>query len=269
MQGSVRKKGNRWYHSFELPSIDEKRKRIERCGGNKALNDAIYTYANAFVEPKKLTYDAYVTDWLEDHIKENRKINMYERYKSIYNNNIKPHIGQYLIKDLKPILIEKLLNSEKKKGLSNTSLEGIYGLINSSLNRALRLQLINDNVCKFIEKPKRNKFVPNTLSIDEFNLLLSCIDTEDYWNYVFKLCLIVTMELGLRRGEAAGLESSNINFENNIVKITNNLIYTNTSVEIGPPKTIESERNISIFDELLDLLKFHKKTKNLNRLEYG
>ena len=223
----------------------------------------MYKYTNGFVEPKKLTYDAYVSDWLENYIKDNRKINTYERYKSLYVNNIKPYIGQYLLKDLKPILIEKLLNSEKKKGLSNTTLEGIYGVINSSLNRAVRLQLINDNICKFIEKPKRNKYISNTLSVDEFILLLSCLDLKDYGNYVFKLCLIVTLELGLRRGEVAGLEWNNIDFENNIVKITNNLIYTNTSVEVGTPKTIESERSISISDELLELLKFHKKIKIL------
>ena len=275
MQGSVRKKGDRWYYSFELSSIDGKRKRIERCGGNtkkealEALNDAMYKYINGFIEPKKLTYDSYVCDWLENHIKDNRKINTYERYKSLYTNNIKPYIGQYLLKDLKPILLEKLLNSEKKKGLSNTTLESIYGVINSSLNRAVRLQLINDNICKFIEKPKRNKFVSNTLTVDEFNLLLSALDLKDYGNYVFKLCLIVTLELGLRRGEVAGLEWNNIDFENNTVKIINNLIYTNTSVEVGTPKTIESERSISVSDELLELLKFYKKNQNLNKLEYG
>lgn len=275
MQGSVRKKGDRWYYSFELPSIDGKRKRIERCGGNtkkealESLNEAMYKYANGFVEPKKLTYDAYVTDWLEDYIKENRKINTYERYKSLYLNKIKPHIGQYLLKDLKPILIEKLLNAEKKKGLSNTTLEGIYGVINSSLNRAVRLQLINDNMCKFIEKPKRNKYVSNTLTVEEFALLVSHLNSTDYGNYVFKFCLIVTLELGLRRGEVAGLEWSNIDFENKKIKINNNLIYTNTSVQVGTPKTIESERSIRISDDLLELFKLHKKKQNLNRLEYG
>jgi Site-specific recombinase XerD len=275
MQGSVRKKGDRWYYSFEIPSIDGKRKRIERSGGNtkkealEALNEAMYKYANGFVEPKKLTYDSYVTDWLEDYIKENRKINTYERYKSLYLNNIKPHIGQYLLKDLKPILIEKLLNAEKKKGLSNTTLEGIYGVINSSLNRAVRLQLINDNMCKFIEKPKRNKYVSNTLTVDEFTLLLSHLDSTNYGNYVFKLCLIVTLELGLRRGEVAGLEWNNIDFENKKIKINNNLIYTNTSVDVGTPKTIESERSIRISDDLLGLFKLHKKKQNLNKLEYG
>lgn len=107
------------------------------------------------------------------------------------------------------------------------------------------------------------------LTVEEFTLLLSHLDSTDYGNYVFKLCLIVTLELGLRRGEVAGLEWSNIDFEKKKIKINNNLIYTNTSVQVGTPKTIESERSISVSNDLLELFKTHKKKQNLNRLEYG
>lgn len=275
MQGGVRKKGNRWYYYFDIGTIDGKRKKIERSGGNTkkealaALNDAIYKYSNGFVEPQKLSYDSYMNDWLENFIKENRKINTYQRYRDLYNKHIKPFIGHYFIKDLKPILIEQLLNAAKKNGLSNTTLEGIYGVINTSLNRAVRLQLINDNICKFVEKPRRNKYTANILDIDEFNLLLNGLNTYNYGDYIFKLCLITTMELGLRRGEVAGLEWSNINFTDNTITIINNLIYTNTSVEMGTPKTIESERTLSVSNELISLLKDHKRVQNINKLEYG
>ncbi|KGK87998.1 tyrosine-type recombinase/integrase [Clostridium sp. HMP27] len=275
MQGSVRKKGNKWYYSFEVPGEGGKRKRIERSGGNtkkealEALNEAMYKYMNGFVEPKKLTYDEYMNDWLENFVKENRKINTYERYKEIYKNNIKPYIGKYLLKDLKPLFVEKLLQNEKKKGLSNSTVEAIYGVINTSLNRAVRLQIINDNVCKFVERPRRDKFKANTLTIDEFNLLLSDLNKNIYGDYIFKLALMTTMELGLRRGELGGLEWENIDFENNLVNIKNNLIYTNNSVELGTPKTEESERAIYISDELLEQLKKHKKVQALNKLHYG
>lgn len=154
------------------------------------------------------------------------------RYKEIYTNNVKPYLGQCLMKDLKPILIENLINSDKKRGLSNTSLQTIYGVINTSLNRAVKLQIINDNICRFVERPRRNKFTANILTIDEFNIMLNHLDTTIYGNYIFSLALMVTIELGLRRGELAGLEWENIDFENNIIKIQNNLIYINTSVPL-------------------------------------
>lgn len=274
MQGSVRKKGSRWYYYFDIIDIGGKKKRIERSGGNtkaealEALNEALYKYNNGFVEPRKLKYNEYIDDWLENYIKQNRKINTYVRYKELYTNNIKPYLGEYLLKDLKPILIEQLINSEKKKGLSNTTLQTIYGVINTSLNRAVKLQLLNDNICKFVERPKRDRFTANILTIDEFNKMINHLNTDNYGNYIFELALMITIELGLRRGEVAGLEWENIDFENNIIKIENNLIYTNTSVELGTPKTLESQRSIYVSDELLQRLKDHKEIQDANKEKY-
>ena len=275
MQGSVRKKGNRWYYYFDITDIGGKKKRIERSGGNtkaealEVLNEAIYKYNTGYIEPRKLKYDDYINDWLENYIKQNRKINTYVRYKEIYTNNVKPYLGQCLMKDLKPILIENLINSEKKRGLSNTSLQTIYGVINTSLNRAVKLQIINDNICKFVERPRRNKFTANILTIDEFNMMLNHLDTTVYGNYIFSLALMVTIELGLRRGELAGLEWENIDFENNIIMIRNNLIYLNTSVELDTPKTLESQRNIYVSDEILEKLKEYKEVQDSNKEKYG
>ena len=281
MQGSVRKIGSKWYYSFEVTKENGKRKRIERSGGNTkkealdALNDAIYKYKNGYVEPKKLTYDEYITDWIENFIKENRKLNTYERYKELYKNNIKPYLGNILLKDLKAIHIENALLAEKKrkhknnKTLSNSTLQAIYGVINSSLNRAVRLQIINDNMCRFVERPKREKFVANTLSIAEFDLILNKLNKDNYGDYMFHLALLTVLELGLRRGELAGLEWDNIDFKNNIVDIKNNLVYTNTSVIVDTPKTEEGKRSIYISDELLEELKKHKKIQSINKLQYG
>ncbi|WP_034438081.1 tyrosine-type recombinase/integrase [Clostridium ihumii] len=274
MQGSVRKKGNKWYYSFEVQGEGGKRKRIERTGGNtkkealEALNDAIYKYNNGFIEPKKMTYDEYMHDWLE-FIKENRKLNTYERYNQLYKNNIAPYIGNLLLKDIKALNIEKLLNKAKKQGLSNTTVQGIYGVINSSLNRAVKLQIINDNICRFVERPKREKFVAETLTIDEFNMILNELDKNNYGDYMFSLALTTTLELGLRRGELGGLEWNDINFDNNSIRIKNNLIYTNNSVELGTPKTEDSNRAIYASNELLLKFKAYRKIQALNKLEYG
>ena len=53
MSGHLRKRGNKWYYSFETSSVDGKRKRIERVGGltkkesQQALRKAMLEYENA------------------------------------------------------------------------------------------------------------------------------------------------------------------------------------------------------------------------------
>jgi len=209
-------------------------------------------------------------DYLE-YIKENRKPNTYDRYSDLYRDYLKPYIGNTLLKDLKALQIEKMFQSikKKKRSLSSSSLQGIYGVLNASLNKAVKWQIVNDNICRFIERPKREKFTANILSIDELNMLLDNLDKDIYGDYIFHLSLLLVIELGLRRGELAGLEWGNINFKKNIVEIKNNLVYTNTSVLMGTPKTEESQRQIYISNGLLTRLKHHKNVQNKNSLKYG
>ncbi len=52
MEGHVRKRGEKWYYSFEASSVEGKRKRIERVGGRTkkeaeaALRKALEEYSN-------------------------------------------------------------------------------------------------------------------------------------------------------------------------------------------------------------------------------
>ena len=90
-------------------------------------------YEKGYVEPEKMTVEEYLDDWVENYIKENRKINTYNRYRGLIDRNIIPNIGSILLKDLRPIHVETMFLEEKKKGISNSSLENIYVVINSAL----------------------------------------------------------------------------------------------------------------------------------------
>lgn len=275
MQGGVRKRGKKWYYYFDVGELGGKRKKIERVGGNtkaeaeKALREAIMRYENGYIEPKNMTIEEYFVNWLENYIKENRKINTYNSYKGILKNNIIPNIGSIKLKDIKPIHIENLLLNEKKKGLSGTTVQNIYVVINSALNRAVKLQIIHDNPCKYIERPKRDKFVANVLTVEDFYKIIDSLNIEKYTDYIFSLALQIVLELGLRRGELAGLEWENINFKENTIDIKNNLIYSNGKVYLDTPKTEESERTLYISNDLKKLLKTHKKIQSENKLKYG
>lgn len=83
------------------------------------------------------------------------------------------------------------------------------------------------------------------------------------------MALNLVLETGLRRGELAGLEWSNLDYKNNILEIKNNLVYTNNTVVLTTPKTEESQRNLYISDHLIKILKSHHKKQMDNKLFYG
>lgn len=68
MEGHVRKRGDKWYYSFEASNVDGKRKRIERVGGRTkkeaemALRAALQQYNNAGLhfEPSEISVSDYM-----------------------------------------------------------------------------------------------------------------------------------------------------------------------------------------------------------------
>ncbi|WP_443660096.1 tyrosine-type recombinase/integrase [Clostridium algidicarnis] len=277
MQGGVRKRGKTWSYYFDIGLVEGKRKKKEKGGfktkseAQRSLNDAMYEYENGgYVAPKKTTLAEFSTNWLENYVKPLRKTTTYNRYGDLLRKYILTTIGYMNITDVQSQHIEKLLlDIRKKNQISGTTLQAIYTLINTIMNRALKLKVIKDNPCKYVERPRRDKYTPDTLEVEDIHLLFDVLDLTDRYDYIFSIALKITLELGLRRGELGGLCWEDVNFKDNIISIKNNLIYTNGHVQITTPKTLESTRNIYISDSLLEVLKKLKLKQNEDRLKYG
>ena len=277
MKGGVRKRGKTWSYYFYIGEINGKKKMKEKSGfkskpiAERAMRDALYEYEHGnYIEPKKIILTQFALDWVENYIKPLRKITTYNRYKELINKYLSPAIGHINIVDIQPIHIEKMLLAIKKKNsIGSSTLQAVYTITNTIMNRALKLKLIRDNPCKYVERPKRTNFKPDILDVDEIPKLYNALDLTDMYDYMFHIALRLTLELGLRRGELGGLEWKDINFKANTITIENNLIYTNGHVYMVKPKTDESNRSLYISDEALNLLKKLHKKQSKNKLKYG
>lgn len=275
MKGSVRKKGDTWYYRIELGIVDGKRKQKEK-GGFKlkrdcesAMTKAIYDLENNFVLPdEKLTFDNIVQNFLT-HTKATKKLNTYDRYESLYKRHIKKEFGDLKAMKVSPERLEILFDS--KKHLSGSTLQLIYTVINSSYERAIKQKKLNDNPCKYIDRPTRGKVETEVLTIDEALKVLDSLDLNKYNDYIMHLALNICLELGLRRGELAGLQWKHIDNNKKTITIEDNLIYVNghTYLNYEDLKTEASSRILPVSDELLKLLEQHRKRQMENKLLYG
>lgn len=275
MKGGVRKRGATWSYYYELGIIDGKRKKKEKGGfvdkptAEKALREAIYNFENGgYIEPKKTKFTEFALEWLEKYVKPMRKISTYNRYHEIINKYLTDSIGSMNIIDIQSYHIEQLL-LKYHNDLSGSTRQGIYTIINTIMNRALKLKVIKDNPCKYVERPKRIKFTPEVLTPKEIQKIYDALDLKDKYDYVFYIGLKLTLELGIRRGELGGLEWHNINFEENTIMIKNNLIYSNGHVYMLTPKTQESNRSIYISNDVLELLKKYHIKQSKDKLSAG
>ena len=270
MQGSIRKKGKSYYIRYYQDG-----KQIERIGGKtkkeaqSKLNEILYKLENGYTISSDMFISDYLDMWLDDYIKDIRSENTYVKYKNICDKYIIPVLGDIKLSALKVIHIEKLIRHFRKEGLNPTSTQNYYGIIRAALNKAVKLQLLNDNPCKFIDTPKRSKFKANTLTVQEFYLIYDKLNAELYEDYIFKLALDIALETGLRRGEMCGLTWDDIDFTNKCIHINQALIRVDNTYTISSLKTDSSYRSLPISDALLVKLENHKKRQKINRVKYG
>lgn len=275
MKGSVRKKGDTWYYRIELGIVDGKRKQKEKGGFRlkkdceTAMTKAIHDLENNFVLPdEKLTLDNIVQNFLT-HTKATKKLNTSDRYESLYNNHIKKELADLKAMKVSPERLEILFDS--KKHLSGSTLQLIYTVINSAYDRAIKQRKLNDNPCKYIDRPTRGKVETEVLTIDEALKVLDSLDLNKYNDYIMHLALNICLELGIRRGELAGLQWKHIDNNKRTITIEDNLIYVNghTYLNYEDLKTQASSRLLPVSDNLLKLLEQHRKRQMENKLLYG
>jgi integrase len=277
MRGSIRKRGNVWYYRFR-----ENDKLIEKRGGSKEeaeikLNEALYRINNGYISDSYMLLKDYMLMWADDYIKGEKSENTYNKYMQTINKYINPMIGAIKLSDLKVVHIEKFIRDLKKvkvntnKLISPTSVQSYYGILRAALNKAVKLQLINNNPCKFVDTPKRAKFKANVLTIDELKLIYGKVNSNSYEDYIFRLALDITSETGLRRGELCGLDiDKDIDIGKQTLTVRQALIRVeNTYVLSDKLKTESSYRTLPISNSLCSKIENHKKILKMNKIKYG
>lgn len=277
MRGSIRKRGKVWYYRYR-----ENDKLIEKKGGTKEeaekkLNEILYRINNGYISDSDMLLKDYMIMWVNDYIKDEKSENTYNKYVQTIEKYINPMIGTIKLSDIKVMHIEKFIRDLKKvkvntnKLISPTSVQSYYGILRSALNKAVKLQLINNSPCRFVDTPKRTKFKANVLTLEELRLIYEKVNSNSYEDYIFRLALDITSETGLRRGELCGLDiNKDINIEKQTLTVRQALIRVkNTHILSSKLKTESSYRTLPISNALCNKIENHKKILKLNQSKYG
>ncbi|MBL1704527.1 site-specific integrase, partial [Klebsiella pneumoniae] len=123
-------------------------------------------------------------------------------------NNIEKHIIPYfkniLLKDFKPVLYQKFINSLVDSGYSRRTIEIVHGTMNNAMEKAIILEKITKNPCIGVEiKVKAKESEVKFIESDRIADFLREAYKYDYIYWIFYKALI---ETGMRKGEAAALQ---------------------------------------------------------------
>ena len=227
---------------------------------DKARTDA---RTGIFVSPTKITVQDHFEAWWT--IKSQKvKPTTADNYRQILDRYILPNLGSMALKDLTPVLIERML-LDLNKDHSESTVRLVSIVLAQGLDRAIKDHLLAINPAKVIERPKGKKKSVTPYTSSELKELLKAL--ENHRLFAFFRLLAYS---GARRGEILALKWSDLEFDKGTLSISKNRTRIGRSViEQDSTKGGDGKRYIQIDSETLKILKKHRTDQIEERMKAG
>lgn len=271
-QISTRKRGNTWEYSFEIASVNGKRKRKSK-GGFRTKKECLeagtiakadYDRGLVKVTPKNLMTNDFLRDWYEKEIVSKDKLNTVVGYDNMLRNYIYPYFEGIKLIDVTPAVCQNFLNHLIGKNISQGYTDTIKRLFSGALSYAVfPMEYIPQNPFRYI-KYKRPKPKIETIDFNTYNLILDSISARCNYYYV---PFNIAWYTGMRIGEVCALEWNDVDFENKTIAVNKTMVEKGKIVKIETPKSESSNRSILVSDTLINQLKEWRQTQINNAKE--
>lgn len=198
----------------------------------------------------------FCMDTLWADLANNTRRNRRERY----DKNIKNHIGNLSLKDVKPMHCTQILNDMEEKPYdcfgnhyAGSTIRQTYIVLGIMFKEAISNDLIAKHPLDDVKFKKTVKSVDDIhfLTVEEQKKFLAvAADSNNGRQYQLLL------ETGLRTGELIGLTFDDIDFENRTLSVNRSLEfrYKSGKWQAGPPKTKTSYRTIHLTQTAFEIL---------------
>jgi integrase len=132
----------------------------------------------------------------------------------------------------------------------------VQGMLSIAFDRAIVLGIAKKNPSRMIGNIKSKKPKVDFWTIDEFQKVISLLYKADYYEHYLFMCYWLLFMTGMRLGEAAALQWSDIDFDTGLISIDKSLYYRSMSdYKFVDPKTPASIRTIYIDGDTLNELR--------------
>ena len=198
-----------------------------------------------------MTVDAWFNRWLKDVVG-NRAPNTLRNYRERYEHNVQPFIGSMLLRDVKPMDCQMILNA-MESDYAGSTIRQTYMTMGTFFKSAKDNGFIDRHPMDGVRymKPVRAVDDIHFLTVDEQKQFLEVAkNSHNYAQYV------LILETGLRTGEMIGLTWDAIDWEKHTLTVNKTLEfrYKQDEWRAGPPKTESSYRTIPLTDTAYNIL---------------
>ncbi len=214
--------------------------------------------------PGRLTVEQYLTRWMDDSAKGKLRPRTFASYAQVVRLHIVPGLGRVPLQRLSPQHVQAWLNDRQKTGLSPRTCQYARAILRSALAQALRWGVVSRNVAALVEAPRVIRHEIRPLQPVEARRLLE-VARED------RLCALFTvaLALGLRQGEALGLQWDAVELEAGALHVRKSLQRVDGAWHLVEPKSARSRRTVAMPEVVMAALRVHRVSQLQERLLAG
>ena len=204
---------------------------------------------------KKFIQEIYLP-WYKTQVKESTYKNRYATIEKHFSYFYKMNTDK-----IEPIHVQNW-QLKLAKNYSPNYVRIIQGMLAVAFDRAIVLGLAKKNPARMIGNVKSRKPKIDFWTLEEFQKVISLLYKGDYYEHYLFISYWLLFMTGMRIGEAAALQWSDIDFETGVLSINKNLYYkTMTDYKFVETKTQASIRDIVIDDDTIKELKEWKEVQ--------
>ncbi len=183
-----------------------------------------------------LTVATALDDYLQS-ARQNLKPRTAERYQQVIDGHLTPSLGKVELDKLTAIEIEKMYARKLQDGLSASTVQLIHAVLSSAVKRAVRLGLIQTNVCSNVQRPRIQRDEVVVFTYQEVQRMLSQAKYEP-----LEALWVLALTAGQRHGEILGLQASDYDRQRGTLAVRRT-VYNNV---VGTTKSKNGRRTIKL-----------------------
>lgn len=236
------------------------------------------------------TVAQYLTYWLAEEVKPNRRPKTYQGYESVVRTHLVPGLGKKKIRTLRAQEVRAWINRVRaecqcckhgrdaqrrkpeccaagqccKSTLTPRMVQFIHAVLRNGLQHAVREELITRNVAKLVQVTTPSYGTGQGLSASMAKLVL-----KELRSHRLYALYVLAMTLGLRRGELLGLHWTAVDLGKGTLTVATNLQRVGGELRIVLPKTKTSQRTLPLPPLAVAALREHQERQAQERAAAG
>ena len=266
-EGSIYQKNDgRWVAALVLPgrqrryfygeSREEARRKLNQA--IKAIDTGTYT------DSRGRRLGEFLDQWLEEVVKPSVRQWTFAGYEVHIRLHIKPTLGAIPLNQLTALDVQRWMNRKAGDGLSAKSIRYMRGTLRAALNQAVRWGMISRNVAMLVEPPRGPQYEIRPFDPEEARRFLAAIRGDR-----LEALYSVALALGLRQGEALGLQWRDVDPDRGLIRVVHQLQRVDSKLTLVSLKTDKSRRTLQLPASTLRGLRQHRSRQTAEREQLG